>query len=129
MITVNEVFRLGRDAEFKQISDKGGFIKLWVVAGDKQKQGNEWIDVSTWVSASLWRSNNKMVQYLQKGTQVFLTGKLWLREHEGKSYLQMEVRDLKLIGSKQEQQPSVPVNTAPPAPSVAASDLNDEIPF
>ncbi len=103
MITVNEIFRLGRDAEYKAVNEKGGFIKLWVVASDKQKQGDNWEDVPTWVSASMWRSNDKILQYLQKGTQVFLTGKLWLREHEGKSYLQMEVRDLKLIGSKQEQ--------------------------
>ncbi len=137
MIQVNDIFRLGKDAEFKQINDKGGFFSLWLVASDKQKQGDQWVDVPTWVSGSLWRSNDKMLPYLKKGSQVYISGKVYNREHEGKMYLTLDIRDLRLIGGKQDQQqqqqpattPSTSANSTQVADSPSPGVSEDDIPF
>jgi single-strand DNA-binding protein len=77
--------------------------------------------------------------YLKKGQQVAVTGELSTREYEGKTYLELRVNSIDLVGSKgsdtpQVTPPSQPVKreTAPVAAPVAAPvgvDIDSEIPF
>jgi single-strand DNA-binding protein len=43
----------------------------------------------------------KVAQYLLKGATVAVSGEAGVREHEGKAYATLNVRELTLLGSKQ----------------------------
>ena len=102
------------------------------------------------------QAESGLVDYLKKGQQVFVSGEMGTREHDGKTYITMRVNGngIKLIGSKsdnqgQQQQQSAPQQQAPqpqsfgrdanggfatPAQNVAqnkpaAPDFNDDVPF
>lgn len=57
-----------------------------------------------WVGAALWgkQAESKLVDYLVKGQMVALTGEMSIRESDGKSYVQMRVNTIDLIGGKSE---------------------------
>ena len=87
-----------------------------------------------WVAAALWgkQAESKLVDYLVKGQMVALTGEMSMREHDSKSYVQLRVNTIDLIGGKSEggSQPK-PQQQSRPAQQPAADDGfdTDSIPF
>lgn len=57
-----------------------------------------------WIACALWgkQAESKLVDYLTKGQQVAITGELSTREHDGKTYLQVRVGTIHLVGGKSE---------------------------
>ena len=52
-----------------------------------------------WVGCSMWgKRGETLAQYLTKGGKVVVSGELQTREHEGKTYLDLNVHDLTLMG-------------------------------
>ncbi len=95
---------LGRDAEVRQAGNStvcGFSVAVTSGYGDNQQ--------TVWVSCNLWgkRAEGQLPQYLVKGQKVAISGELSTREHEGKTYLQVRVDQLDLIGQREQQ-------TAPP---------------
>lgn len=85
---------------------------------------------TNYVECALWgkRAEGGLVEYLKKGTAVYVSGELTInepREHKGKYYndITLRVNDLDLIGGKREASSSEPTE-----PRVEPQ-LNDEIPF
>jgi single-strand DNA-binding protein len=86
--SVNKVIlvgRLGRDAETK-FTPGGAAVTQFSVATNrrwKDKDSGEWKEETDWSNVVLWRSEN-LANYLTKGKQVYVEGRLRTRNYEDK---------------------------------------------
>lgn len=93
-----------------------------------------------WIACALWgkQAESKLIDYLTKGQQVAITGELSTREHDGKTYLQVRVGTIHLVGGKSEggqQQAPRQQQQAPqrqqqaPNPAPDFDSFDDSVPF
>ena len=86
--SVNKVIlvgNLGRDAETK-FTPGGVSVTSFSVATSrrwKDQQSGEWKEETDWSNVTLWRAEN-LAQYLTKGKQVYVEGRLQTRSYEDK---------------------------------------------
>ena len=86
--SVNKVIligNLGRDAETK-FTASGVAVTRFAVATTrswKDQQSNEWKEETNWTNVVLWRQEN-VANYLTKGKQVFVEGRLQTRSYDDK---------------------------------------------
>jgi single-strand DNA-binding protein len=86
--SVNKVIligHLGKDAETK-FTPSGVSRSNFTLATNrrwKDQQSGEWKDVTDWHNVVLWRSEN-LANYLQKGKQVYVEGRLESRSWDDK---------------------------------------------
>ncbi len=86
--SVNKVIligHLGKDAETK-FTPSGVSRSNFTIATNrrwKDQQSGEWKDVTDWHNVVLWRSEN-LANYLQKGKQVYVEGRLESRSWDDK---------------------------------------------
>ncbi len=152
--SVNKVIllgHLGKDAETR-FTTGGAARTTFSVATNrrwKDQQTGEWKEETDWHNVVLWRQEN-VANYLTKGKQVYVEGRLQTRSYEdkdGKKVYSTEVvaDDVLLLGSRggetagQDESQSQPVSSpraaqpsAARAPEEAAPDLNvtdDDVPF
>src|ERR1700690_1425124 len=161
--SVNKVIlvgNLGRDAETK-FTPSGAAVTKFAVATTrswKDQQTNEWKEETNWTNVIVWRQEN-VANYLLKGKQVYVEGRLETRSYDdkdGKKVYTTEVvcEHLVLLGSRQDgggsppdeysQQPvsmprsagrpvAVPSQAAPPAPpedpAFNQGITDDDVPF
>jgi single-strand DNA-binding protein len=154
--SVNKVIlvgHLGRDAETK-FTPGGAAVTRFSVATNrrwKDKDSGEWKEETDWSNVVLWRSEN-LANYLTKGKQVYVEGRLQTRSYEdkdGKKVYATEVvaEDVILLGGQGggggrtpddfSQQPvSQPRGAASRQPAPAQEDsfggqgiTDDDVPF
>lgn len=158
--SVNKVIligHLGRDAETK-FTPGGAAVTRFSVATNrrwKDKDSGEWKEETDWSNVVLWRSEN-LANYLTKGKQVYVEGRLQTRSYEdkdGKKVYATEVvaEDVILLGGQGQgggggsrggdeysQQPVSQPRSAPrPAPTPAQQPddqfgqgiTDDDVPF
>lgn len=102
MIHANVIGNLGNPAETKTIPSGKVVTNFSVATKGRQKDGE-----TTWVRCAMWGERGKKVaEYLTKGTKVAAVGTLTARVHEGKTYLELDVQELELLGSKPSEGPS-----------------------
>jgi single-strand DNA-binding protein len=86
--SVNKVIlvgHLGRDAETK-FTPGGAAVTRFSVATNrrwKDKDSGEWKEETDWSNVVLWRSEN-LANYLTKGKQIYVEGRLQTRSYEDK---------------------------------------------
>ena len=86
--SVNKVIligNLGRDAETK-FTASGAAVTRFAVATTrswKDQQSNEWKEETNWTNVVLWRQEN-LANYLMKGKQVYIEGRLQTRSYDDK---------------------------------------------
>jgi single-strand DNA-binding protein len=86
--SVNKVLligNLGRDAETK-FTPSGVSVTRFSVATTrsfKDQQTNEWKEETNWTNVVLWRQEN-VANYLTKGKQVYVEGRLQTRSYDDK---------------------------------------------
>src|ERR1700679_1748292 len=86
--SVNKVIlvgHLGRDAETK-FTPGGAAVTRFSVATNrrwKDKDSGEWKEETDWSNVVLWRSEN-VANYLTKGKQIYVEGRLQTRSYEDK---------------------------------------------
>src|SRR5580698_10077082 len=86
--SVNKVIlvgHLGRDAETK-FTPGGAAVTRFSVAANprkKNKDSGEWKEETDWSNVVLWRSEN-LANYLTKGKQIYVEGRLQTRSYEDK---------------------------------------------
>jgi len=152
--SVNKVIllgHLGKDAETK--FTPGGVAKsTFSIATSrrwKDQQSGEWKEETDWHNIVLWRNEN-VANYLQKGKQVYLEGRLQTRSYEDKEgqkkYITEVVADeLILLGGRGEapggsggdfdRPVSMPRSSRPQPAAAAAPDefgqgiTDDDVPF
>lgn len=137
---------LGRDPELRYTPDGTAVCDFSVATTERKKdRSGEFQDVTTWFRVSLWRRQAEVAsQYLTKGRQVYIEGRLSQREYQDKdgntrTSLEVQGTDLQFIGQRgdepaaggggggfKEERPSRPAS-ARPEPADAITD--DDIPF
>lgn len=109
-MSFNKIFiigNLGRDPELRYTPQGTPVCTFTMATNDrrKDKQG-EMQDLTTWFRVTLWnRQAENAAQYLAKGKQVFIEGRLRVDEYtdrDGKSRYSLEVTatDMQFIGSR-----------------------------
>jgi single-strand DNA-binding protein len=144
--SVNKVIligHLGRDAETK-FTPSGAAVTKFSVATNrrwKDQQSGEWKEETDWANVVLWRQEN-LANYLTKGKQVYVEGRLQTRSYDdkdGKKQYMTEVvaEDVILLGGRggegADSGPvSMPRSARPQSTSPAAMDqgiTDDDVPF
>jgi single-strand DNA-binding protein len=134
------VGNLGRDPELRYTAQGTPVCSFSMATNERRKDRNgEMQDHTTWFRITLWnRLAETASQYLQKGKQVYIEGRLRVEEYvdrDGKPRHSLEVfaTDMHFIGSRgddgvHERAASAGAGAAGPADS--QPDLSDEdIPF
>ena len=148
--SVNKVIlvgHLGQDAETR-FTPSGVAVTSFSVATNrrwKDQQTGEWKEETNWSRVVLWRQEN-LANYLTKGKQVYVEGRLQTRswdDKDGKKQYTTEVvaDDVILLGGRtdagqdagMDQQPvSRPRSAAKPQPAAEVPDqgiTDDDVPF
>ena len=84
------VGNVGKDAVHKSTQGGKEFVSFPVAAkvGWGEREQTLWFDVTK------WSGSQKLADMLLKGTKVTVIGRLSTREHEGKTYLQLDATDI-----------------------------------
>jgi len=123
--SVNKVIligHLGRDAETK-FTTSGAAKTTFSVATNrrwKDQQTGEWKEETDWHNIILWRQEN-LANYLTKGKQVYVEGRLQTRNYDdkdGKKVYVTEVvaEDVVLLSGRGAEAPAEDAQHAAPAP-------------
>ena len=133
------VGNLGRDPELRYTAQGTPVCTFSVATNEKRKDKNgEMQDNTTWFRITLWnRQAETASQYLQKGRQVYIEGRLRVEEYvdrDGKPRHSLEVSatDMQFIGTRGEEMPVERAASASAAhgPTDSQPDLSDDdIPF
>jgi single-strand DNA-binding protein len=156
--SVNKVIllgRLGKDAETK-FTPAGAAVTKFSVATNwsrKDQQSGEWKEETDWTNIVLWRAEN-LSQYLTKGKQVYVEGRLQTRSYDDKDgkkqyFTEVVADEVILVGSAggpggggggdEFSQSPAPVSAprsasrakpqAPPAEDYGQGITDDDVPF
>ncbi|HYE72400.1 MAG TPA: single-stranded DNA-binding protein [Blastocatellia bacterium] len=136
------VGNLGRDPELKQTPQGQTVCKFPVATSEKRRNAaGEMEELTTWFRVSVWGRQAELAnEYLSKGRQVYVEGRLRLEEYtdrEGVTRTSAEVNatDIQFIGQRQEQggtqfqpdeTPSKPA-AKPAAKAAAAPQRNNKV--
>jgi single-strand DNA-binding protein len=112
--SVNKVIligNLGRDAETK-FTPSGASVTRFPLATTrrwKDQQSGEWKDETNWTNVTVWRQEN-LANYLTKGKQVYVEGRLQTRSYDdkdGKKVYATDViaEDILLLGGRGDSAP------------------------
>ena len=136
------VGNLGRDPELRYTAQGTPVCTFSVATNEKRKDRNgEMQDHTTWFRVTLWnRQAETASQYLQKGRQVYIEGRLRVEEYidrDGKPRHSLEVfaTDMQFIGSRGDEgggmhERAASAGASGPGPADSAGDLSDDdIPF
>lgn len=133
------VGNLGRDPELRYTAQGTPVCSFSVATNERRKdRSGEMQDHTTWFRITLWnRLAETASQYLQKGKQVYIEGRLRVDEYidrDGKPRHSLEVfgTDMQFIGSRGDDATYERAASAAASPGTAETqtDLSDEdIPF
>ncbi len=143
---VNKVILLGnvgRDPELRYTQNGTAVCNFSLATTERAKIGGEWQDRTEWHSIVAWgRLAETCSNYLAKGSQVYIEGRLRTRkweDREGNTRYQTEVvaDNMVLVGRPRAQRaepaPYAPEPPAPasdlPEPADEGFDPNDDVPF
>lgn len=135
MIITTVAGNVGKDSEIRQAG--GSNVLSFSVAGTAgfgdRKQ-------TIWFNCSMWgQRGERLQQYIRKGTKLTVVGEMSTREHEGKTYHELNVMSVELQDSRdsgggqqqapaQQQRSAAPQATAP-ADSGGFDDFDEDVPF
>ena len=143
--SVNKVIllgRLGKDAETKFTTGGVAVTKFPMATSRrwKDQQTGEWKEETDWHNIVVWRQEN-VANYLTKGKQIYIEGRLQTRSYEDKEgqkkyFTEVVADDVILLGSRGDegaqdesssQHPVSAPRTAqrPAAPAAAAAPAED----
>lgn len=137
MSGVNKVIvvgRLGKDAEVRYTKDGTGVANFDLAVGEtwKDRDGTKQ-EKTEWIRCVAWGKLSEIVkEYTQKGSQIYVEGKLQTRSWENKQgqkqyTTEVNVQNLQLLGSKTESHGADRGPTPEPEGTFQATD--DDVPF
>lgn len=124
MNSFHAIGRIGKDAVVRH-TPAGGVVTGWSVAVDSgfgDRKQTVWLDCAWWGERA-----TKVAEYIKKGDRIGIYGELGTREHDGKTYLTLNVQNVTLLGGG-ERSGSGKDKPAAPSPEGGKQD-DDEIPF
>ena len=126
MNVCNFIGRNGRDAVVRY-TQGGKAITGWALAVDTGFGDNK---QTVWIDCNLWGDRGpKLADYIRKGDRIGVTGELGTREHEGKTYITLNVRDVTLLGDKRDTAAQEPRKPKPAPATDPGGFEDDDIPF
>lgn len=135
----NFIGRLGRDPETRYTSGGEAITSFYIAVGwkSKDKEGAEWVPITTFGKLA-----EICAQYLKKGSQVFISGRLKTEKYTDKDgiekYSTKIVADtMQMLGGRQDAASTDDDHSSAPAPrkesakrpATDSSDINDDVPF
>jgi single-strand DNA-binding protein len=133
---------LGRDPEIRYTTQGTAVCHFTIATTEKRKdRGGEAQDVTTWFRVSAWGRQAEVAnQYLTKGKQVFVEGRLRQEEYTDRDgvrrqSLEVTATDIQFLGSRTDGAPGAPPQQGAGAPGINDIDIgpggrpDDDIPF
>jgi len=137
---------LGADPETKSMPSGTSVANLRIATteGYKDKQSNEWQERTEWHNVALFgRLAEVAGEYLRKGSQVYIEGRLRTRkwqDKQGNDRYSTEIigNDMQMLGGRggaagagagAESRPAAKTGAAEPASTTEREDFDDDIPF
>lgn len=127
---------LGRDPEVRYAQSGMAICKLSVAVTERVKDGDAWKDVTEWFRVTVFgKTAENAGQYLQKGRQVYVEGRLKTEKYKDKdgvekTSVEVIANTLQFLGGGDKGAPAAPRgpagNDAPPA---ADGFIDDDLPF
>ena len=126
---------LGRDPEIRYTPQGDAFCSFTVATTERRKDNTgEMQDVTTWFRVTAWRRTAELAnQYLSKGKQVYVEGKLRQSEYTDRdgnrrNSLEVTASEIHFLGTKGDEGIGGAPATTKPAARPSASDINDDQP-
>jgi single-strand DNA-binding protein len=125
---------LGKDPEVRYAQAGTAVCNLRLAVSERRKDGDQWKDHTEWVDVVVFgKTAENAGQYLAKGRQVLIEGRLQTRSYkdkEGAEKWKTEVvaQDVIFIGGADKGLAGAPVKPKDPAP-VPAGAIADDLPF
>jgi single-strand DNA-binding protein len=95
---VNKVIilgNLGSDPEVRYLESGNAVCTLRVAVGERRKDGDGWKDHTEWMDVVTWgKTAENAGQYLAKGRQVYVEGRLQTREYEDKEGIKRKATEV-----------------------------------
>ena len=139
---VHLIGRLGRDPEVRYMPNGDAVCNFSLATSESwEDQSGQKKERTEWHNVIMYRRLAEIAgQYLKKGSQVYLEGKIQSRKYTDKNGTERTAyeiicHEMKMLGGNEAQmQPAPPANQEPPAPPAArnaapAADDDSEIPF
>ena len=146
---LNKVFLIGRltkDPEVHYLNNGDALCNFGLATSEKWKtKTGESVEKTEFHNITMYRRLAEIAgQYLKKGSQVYLEGKIQSRKYQGKDGVERTaydiiVNEMKMLGGsgndgQQAQQaqgeaPPPPRRQTPAAPAAPAEDIDDDVPF
>lgn len=130
---------LGRDPELRYTPDGTPVCDFSVATTERRKdRSGETQEITTWFRVTVWRRQAEAAsQYLTKGRQVYVEGRLVQREYQDRDghtrySLEVTASDVQFLGSRGEEVPQVREEPGKPRiqeAAAAAPVTEDDIPF
>ena len=136
--------RLGRDPEVRYMPNGEAVCNFSVATSESWKdQSGQRQEKTEWHNITMYRKLAEIAgQYLTKGSQVYLEGKIQSRKYQGKDGIERTAyeiigSEMKMLGGgnndgQQAQSAQKGTPPAPPtrqAPAAPVEDIDDDIPF
>ena len=125
--------RLARDPELRQTSG-GPVVNFSIACGDDyKKKTGEKVEQTNWINIVAWnRLAEICAQYLTKGSQIHVSGKMTTRkwqdkDGETKYTTEIVASEMQMIGGKSESAP--PQAAQQGTTGMAPGDFDDKLPF
>lgn len=130
MKNINIAGNITKDAVLRRTQSGEPVTGFSVAVNDARTKSALFFDCSLW-----GKRGDALTAYLKKGTKVSVCGDLGTREHDGKTYLTVNVSEVTLMGGGEQQakpQTGYDHQDETPRQGQAANfsrDLDDDIPF
>ena len=98
---------IGQDIEIRHTNSGTAVTNLRLAVNERAKVNGEWGDVTNWFDVVCWGKTAELCgQYLNKGSQVFVIGRLSVRSYEDKTgqkrtKTEVVADDVKFLGGRE----------------------------
>ena len=126
--------RLGQEPTIRYMPNGEAVCNFSVATSEKYTDKNgQRQEVTEWHNVTMYRKLAEIAgQYLTKGSQVYLEGKIQSRKYQGKDGIERTAyeiiaNEMKMLGGNNQatqEQPKYPQGNAKPA-----DDISDDVPF
>jgi len=124
--------RLGRDPETRYMPNGEAVCNFSVATSESWKDSNgQKQERSEWHNVTMYRKLAEIAgQYLTKGSQVYIEGKIQSRKYQGKDGIERTAyeiiaNEMKMLGGNAQ----APAQNPQPAQAQAQDDISDDVPF
>ena len=137
--------RLGRDPEVRHMPNGEAVCNFSIATSETWKdQHGQKQERTEWHAITLYRRLAEVAgQYLKKGSQVYIEGRIQSRKYTDKNGIERTAyeiigNEMKMLGGKAEgssesantaEPPAPPSRQAPAAPAQPVDDIDDDVPF